>query len=174
MIVRRSMRILGIDPGSRHTGYGLVEAEGQRLRAVTFGRISCPPKETIPHRLAQLARETRRLVTDLGPDVAVLETPYHGLNSRSLVVLAQARGALLSVLAESGVEIAEYSPAEIKSAVAGTGRADKVQVERMVRLQLALGANVDLSSDASDALAMAICFAHRGEHDRFVARLNRE
>ncbi len=111
------------------------------------------------------------MVTELGalvdrwrPDVAVLETPFHGLNSRSLVVLAQARGALLAALGLSGIEIDEYSPAEIKSAVTGNGRAEKVQVERMVRIHLSL-AHAKLSSDAADALAVAICFSRRHQMD---------
>jgi crossover junction endodeoxyribonuclease RuvC len=96
-----------------------------------------------------------------------LETPFHGLNSRTLVVLAQARGALLATLASRSIEIAEYSPAEVKSAVAGSGRADKTQVARMVSVLLTLD-TTRLSSDAADALAIAICYAHRNRFERLV------
>ena len=162
------MLILGLDPGSRHTGYAVVQAEGGSLTAVTYGRFSCPASQPVPQRLAELARHLSELVARWEPHVAVLETPFHGLNSRSLVVLAEARGALLAVLAARGLEIAEYSPAEVKSAVSGHGRADKEQVARMVRLHLALS-DEKISSDASDALAVAICFAQRERMDRLVA-----
>ncbi len=159
------MLILGIDPGSRHTGYALVEARHQRLKALEYGRFTCPSQQAIPERLAHLSDALRLLLEQREPDAAVVETPFHGLNSRSLVVLAQARGALLAVLAAHGIKIREYSPAEVKSAVAGNGRADKEQVARMVRLLLALP-DEPRSSDAADALALAICYAHRDRIDR--------
>lgn len=161
------MLILGLDPGSRHTGYGLVEADGDRLRAVAHGRLSCPASRSLAQRLASLAEQLSQLIDSWQPRIAVLETPYHGLNSRSLVVLAQARGALLAVLASRGLEIAEYSPAEVKNAVSGDGRADKHQVGRMVRLQLALP-DEQISPDASDALAVAICYISRRRLDRLL------
>ena len=102
------------------------------------------------------------------PQVAILETPFHGINTRSLLVLAQARGALLAVLAGHGVEIGEYTPAEVKSAVTGQGRASKEQVARMVQLHLSLQGR-SLTPDAADALAMAICYAQRGHMDRLLA-----
>lgn len=162
------MLILGLDPGSRHTGYGLVETDGGTLRAIDYGRFSCPASQPVPNRLAEMARQLSELIAQWQPEVAVLETPFHGLNTRSLVVLAQARGALLAVLAARGLEIGEYSPAEVKSAVAGQGRATKEQVARMVKLQLSL-ADDNLTADASDALAMAICFAQRRRMDRLLA-----
>lgn len=162
------MLILGLDPGSRHTGYGLVETGDGSLHAVDYGRFSCPASQPVPSRLATLTRQLRDLIDQRQPDVAVLETPFHGLNTRSLIVLAQARGALLAVLAERGVEIGEYSPAEVKSAVTGQGRASKDQVAQMVKLQLSLR-DEKISPDASDALAMAICFAQRHRMDRLIA-----
>src|SRR5947209_2555042 len=101
------------------------------------------------------------------PDLAVLETPFHGMNARSLIVLAQARGALLAVVAGRGIEICEYSPAEVKSAVTGNGRADKDQVARMVRLLLSARCE-GWASDATDALAVAICCAQRLRLDRLA------
>lgn len=162
------MLILGLDPGSLHTGYGLVERHGSALRAVEAGRISCPKTLGVPARLAHLASCLGELLDRCRPDLAVLETPFHGMNSRSLIVLAEARGVLLAVLAGRGLEIREYTPAEVKSAVTGNGRADKEQVARMVRLLLAARApeHTGWASDATDALAVALCCAQRLRLDR--------
>jgi crossover junction endodeoxyribonuclease RuvC len=157
--------ILGLDPGSLHTGYGLVERQGSALRAVEAGRISCPKTQAVPFRLAHLSACLGELLDRCQPDLAVLETPFHGLNSKSLIVLAEARGVLLAVLAGRGLEIREYTPAEVKSAVTGNGRADKDQVARMVRLLLAARGEA-WASDATDALAVALCCAQRLRLDR--------
>lgn len=163
------MLILGLDPGSRHTGFGLVDRQGSRLSCVGHGRISLPRDAPLPARLAHLSRELEALVRDRAPDVAVLESLYHGINPRSLIVLAQARGALVATLALHGLEVHEYTPAEIKTAVVGHGRADKEQVGHMVRLILGL-ARQPMPADASDALAAAICYAHRLRLDRLGDR----
>jgi crossover junction endodeoxyribonuclease RuvC len=157
--------ILGLDPGSLHTGYGLVERQGSTLRAVEAGRLSSPKSIALPARLAHLYTGLGELLDRCRPDLAVLETPFHGMNSRSLIVLAEARGVLLAVLAGRGMEIREYSPAEVKSAVTGNGRADKEQVARMVRLLLSSKGD-GWASDATDALALAICCAQRLRLDR--------
>lgn len=151
------MKILGLDPGSRYTGYGLIEKNGSSLTARTYGRFATPRKP-LPDRLAFLTRELRELLAREEPDVAALETPFHALNPRSLIVLAQTRGALLAVVAETLRAVREYTPAEVKVAVSGYGRADKSQVEAMVRRILGLGSE-RLSADAADALAVAICCA---------------
>jgi crossover junction endodeoxyribonuclease RuvC len=164
------VRILGLDPGSLHTGYGLVERQGSAVAMIAAGRISCPRAAALPARLADLAARAGELVTLHRPDLAALETPFHGPNARSLIVLAQARGALLALLAGRGVEIAEYSPAEVKSAVTGNGRADKQQVARMVRMVLGPCAQDSLPPDATDALAVAICCAQRLRLDRLAGR----
>jgi crossover junction endodeoxyribonuclease RuvC len=161
--------ILGLDPGSLHTGYGLIEKHGSSLAPVDAGRFSCPRDLDLPRRLAYLAGRLDEMVTGRRPDLAVLETPFHGMNARSLIVLAQARGALLAVLAGRGVEIREYSPAEVKSAVTGNGRADKDQVARMVCLLLSTRGE-GWASDATDALALAICCAQRLRLDQLAER----
>jgi len=163
------MRILGLDPGSLHTGYGLIEKRGAELAAVEAGRFSCAPDLALPARLAHLVARLAEPLAPSRPELVVLESPFHGLNSRSLIVLAQARGALLATVAASGVEIREYSPAEVKVAVTGSGRAGKEQVARMVRLLLSLEARERLASDAADALAVAICGAQRLRLDRLAA-----
>lgn len=161
------MLVLGLDPGSLHTGYGLVERRGSVLRALDLGRFSCPQRMALPERLAQLARGLEDLLARWQPETVALETPFHGLNSRSLIVLAQARGALLAALAGRGFTIREYSPAEVKSAVTGNGRAGKDQVGRMVRMLLP--GSGELPADTSDALAVALCFAARRPLARALA-----
>jgi crossover junction endodeoxyribonuclease RuvC len=154
------VRILGLDPGSFHTGYGVLEGRGGRFAALAVGRISTPRGAALPARLAQLSREARDLLSRWQPDLVVVESPFRGINSRSLIVLAEARGALLAAAALHGATIREFTPAEVKAAVTGNGRAAKDQVARMVRLLLALDSE-PLASDASDALAVAICCAQR-------------
>lgn len=162
------MLILGLDPGSLHTGYGLVERSeksSSSFRVVEAGRFSAPRDLALPARLARLAAGLQEVLGRYPPDVAVLESPFHGMNAHSLIVLAQARGALLAALAGRGIEIREYTPAEVKSAVTGNGRADKEQVARMIRLLLGV-AGAGWPSDATDALAVALCCAQRLRLDR--------
>lgn len=154
-----SLRVLGLDPGSRTTGWGCVAIEGARCRLLAFGCIEPPETAALPRRLAYLAADLAALLERWQPAVAVLEEPFHGINSRSLIVLAQARGALLATLATRDITIEEYSPAEVKSAVTGNGKAGKEQVARMVGMLLP-GAG-RLAPDAADALAVALCFAAR-------------
>ncbi|MGH9360640.1 MAG: crossover junction endodeoxyribonuclease RuvC [Thermoanaerobaculia bacterium] len=163
------MIILGLDPGSLHTGYGLVERQGSALRALALGRFSSPARLPLPDRLARLAGALEELLARWHPETVVLETPFHGLNSRSLIVLSEARGALLATLAGRGIAIREYSPAEVKSAVTGNGRADKRQVARMVKILLALEGD-GWAADVTDALALAICAAQRARMDRLTGR----
>jgi crossover junction endodeoxyribonuclease RuvC len=165
---RPTLRVLGLDPGSRTTGWGCVAIEGSRSRLLGCGCIEPPEQQPLPQRLARLAAELDALVARWQPAVAVLEEPFHGVNSRSLIVLAQARGALLATLAARAIEIEEYSPAEVKSAVTGNGRAGKDQVARMVGMLLP-GAGL-LRPDAADALAVALCFAARRPLLRATAR----
>jgi crossover junction endodeoxyribonuclease RuvC len=154
------MLVLGLDPGLRHAGYGLVERRGSRLAVRSCGRLSPDPARPLAERLAALAEGLDRLLALEMPDCAVVEQVFHGANTRSLIVLAEARGALVATLGRRGVAVAEVSPAEVKSAVTGNGRADKTQVARMVRLQLGLGDGA-LAADTTDALALALYFALR-------------
>ncbi len=161
------MRVLGLDPGSLHTGYGLVEVEGAATRFLACGRISPPRGLPLAARLARLAAGVSELVAHWQPQVAVLEAPFLGMSTRSLVVLAQARGALVAALGHERLEVREYSPAEVKSALTGHGGGAKEQVARMVRLLLALAEQAPL--DATDALAVALCYAHRRRLEGAVA-----
>jgi crossover junction endodeoxyribonuclease RuvC len=153
--------ILGLDPGSRVTGYGVVQRSGSRLTALAEGLIPLDPDLPMAERLARLSAEIECLVDRTSPDAAVLESTFHGRSSRSLIVLAQARGAILAVLGRRSLPVAEYAPAEVKVAVTGNGRADKRQVARMVDLLLGVRSRRAGSSDATDALAAALCYAQR-------------
>lgn len=163
------MRILGLDPGSLHTGFAVLEWRAGATRALVAGRFSAPSSLPLPERLARVAVELEELLERERPDRAAVERPFHGVNSRSSIVLAEARGALLVTLARARIPIDEFAPAEIKSAVAGSGRADKTQVARMVALQLALG-DATLPADATDALAVALCLTQRLGRERLLAR----
>lgn len=154
------MLILGIDPGSRYTGFGLVRSHGRHLEAVQFGRLRARARAPLSTRLGGLAADLEELLDAIDPSVVAIESAFLGMNPRSLMVLSQARGALLGVVGKRGIDVFEYSPAEVKSTVAGNGRADKQQVARMVRLLLSLPPAA-IAEDATDALAVAICCAHR-------------
>ncbi len=155
MTTPAGLRVLGLDPGSRHTGWGVVERRGAALRAVAWGRLSPRPELPLAERLRDIVGGIENVLAEHRPERVAVERVFHGANTRSLIVLAEARGALLATLARAAVEIVELSPAAIKSAAAGSGRADKTQVARMVALQL--GIAVDrLASDTTDALAIAI------------------
>ncbi len=162
------MRVLGLDPGSLHTGYGVVEVDHRTAALLACGRISTG-RLPLPRRLARLSQETAALVARWRPEVAVLESPFLGGNARSLMVLAHARGALVAALATARVEVLEYTPAEVKSALTGHGGAAKEQVARMVHLLLALS-EATPSLDATDALAVALCYAHRQRLDALAGR----
>jgi len=162
--------ILGLDPGSRHTGYGLIDAKGDKLQALAHGRISCRPAQPLEQRLRFLHDELGAILLQWQPEAVALESLFHGINSRSLIVLAQARGALLASIAAAETRLVEYSPAEVKSAVTGNGRADKTQVQRMVSLLLSVPLE-DLNADSADALALAICYSHRRGMERISERI---
>lgn len=158
------MRILGLDPGSIHTGFGVVQVLGSRTQALAVGRLSVARDRSLAERLASLSKETGELLARWQPEIVAIESPFKGINSRSLIVLAEARGALLACVGLAGAGVREFSPAEVKKAITGNGRADKEQVARMIRLLLAIGPE-PLPADATDALAVALCCAQRAKVD---------
>lgn len=162
------LRILGVDPGSRATGYGVIERAGSELRHLAHGVLRPPRGGSLAQRLAALAGGLREVLERHGPDVASVEEVFLAAGPRAALVLGQARGALLAVLGGAGVPLVEYAPARIKQSVAGSGRAPKIQVQRMVRRQLALEALP--APDAADALAAALCHAHAGPLEGLVGR----
>jgi crossover junction endodeoxyribonuclease RuvC len=157
------MRILGIDPGSVATGYGVVERRGARVEHVAHGTLRPPRGASLAVRLAFLHRAVAQLVADHRPARIGVERVFAGRGVRSALVLGQARGAVLAALADAGAEIHELAPQHVKLAVTGTGAAEKQQVQGMVRRLLALPETP--ARDAADALAAAICCALRNPHD---------
>ncbi len=153
------MRIFGIDPGSDRTGYGCVETDGSRHRIVTCGAIRASSAASFSDKLLAIHRELAALLRDHRPDSVAIENLFHSANVRSALKLGHARGVAMLAAAEAGLPIAEYTPAEIKRAVVGYGRAEKPQVQHMVKLILGLAA-APTPHDAADALAVAICHAH--------------
>jgi crossover junction endodeoxyribonuclease RuvC len=157
------MRILGIDPGSVATGWGVVVRRGARVEHVAHGTLRPPRSAALPERLAYLHGEVTRLVAAHRPERIGVERVFAGRGARSALILGQARGAVLAALAGAGVAIREIAPQHVKLAVTGAGAADKQQVQSMVKRLLALA---ELPPrDAADALAAAICCAHEGALD---------
>jgi crossover junction endodeoxyribonuclease RuvC len=152
------MRILGIDPGSNVTGYGVLERADSGLVHVAHGTLKLRRGTALAERLYQLYGTVRELVEEHRPEVAAVELVFVAASPRAALVLGQARGAVLSALGAMGLGVCEYAPADIKRAVTGSGRADKRQVQRMVRRILALERLP--VPDAADALAVAIRHAH--------------
>ena len=156
--MHRSVRLLGLDPGLQHTGWGMVESAGSRLRHLGDGVISTDASQPLADRLCTLHRGILLLLEQWQPDEAAVEHTYVNKNPQAALKLGQARGVVLLTPALTGIPVAEYQAMEVKRAVVGTGHADKVQVEAMVK-RLLPGA-VMRRSDAADALAIAICHAH--------------
>ncbi len=156
------IRILGIDPGSRQTGYGLILRQGARTTCVESGVIAPSPQQPLSARLHQVHSGIQEQIERLAPDLVAVEDLFHAVNARSSLILAQVRGAVLVAVAASGLEVVSYSPAAIKKAVVGNGQAEKSQVAWMVTRLLGLPRQEKLAADAADALAVALCHAARG------------
>ena len=152
------MKVLGIDPGTAACGYGIVDERDGRLRAVDHGWWSTPARERPERRLRTIFERVAGLVEAHAPDAVVLEESFVGVDARTALSVGQARGAVLVASALAGVECAEYAPARVKQAVCGYGRAEKAQVQRMVRAILGL-AEPPKTTHEADALAVAICHA---------------
>jgi crossover junction endodeoxyribonuclease RuvC len=153
------VRIFGIDPGSVRTGYGCVETDGRAVRLVTCGAIAAAAEDEFPLRLARIHRELSSLIEGCQPDCVAVEGLFHATNVQSALKLGHARGVAILAAVEAGCPVVEYAPAEIKRAVVGYGRADKHQVQQMIKLLLGL-AEPPSPHDAADALAVAICHLH--------------
>ncbi|MEO9969349.1 MAG: crossover junction endodeoxyribonuclease RuvC [Hyphomonadaceae bacterium] len=153
-----TVRILGIDPGLRHTGWGIVDVSGPRLTHVAHGVIKAPTDDPLGKRLAFIFSAVSGLVIEHKPDYAGVEETLVNVNPRSALKLGQARGAAMTALAREGLDIGEYAPRKIKLSVVGTGTADKKQIQFMVSRLLPRAGK--MSEDAADALACAICAAH--------------
>jgi crossover junction endodeoxyribonuclease RuvC len=164
------MRVMGVDPGSIKSGYGVVDAiGGQQLQALEFGVIRTPSKASLPERLLAINQRLRELIEKFQPNVVAIEDVFFAQNAKSALKLGQSRGAILLTVAQAGLEIAEYTPLEVKQSVVGYGRADKVQVQHMVKTLLSLQ-EIPRPDDAADALAIAICHHHSAKMRQQIDR----
>jgi crossover junction endodeoxyribonuclease RuvC len=157
------MRLLGVDPGSRHTGIGIIDVDGPRIAHVHHEVIHTGDG-TLSERLHILFRRLQAVIADYRPESAGMEDVFMAKNAASALKLGQARGALIAACADAGLEVTAYSPTAVKQAVVGFGRADKTQIQHMV--QVLLKPSPAPAEDAADALAVAICHAH---HSRMQA-----
>jgi len=153
------VRVFGIDPGSERTGYGCVETDGSRHRIVMCGAISSPARASFPDKLHRIHSQLTIVLAECRPACVAIENVFYSVNARSALKLGHARGVAMLAAVEAGVPVFEYTPAEIKRAVVGYGRADKPQVQQMIKLLLGLDA-LPSPHDAADALAIAICHVH--------------
>ena len=156
----RGVRILGIDPGSIATGFGVIDYERGRLMLVEQGSINTRRGAELGERLRAIHDGLREVIGRTRPEAAAVETPFAGQNVKSLIQLAHARGVILLAVQSAELNVFEYSPRSVKSAVVGYGGAEKEQVAKMVRMLLPGCASLKMSADAADALAIAICHAH--------------
>jgi crossover junction endodeoxyribonuclease RuvC len=162
------VRVLGIDCGSERTGFGVIESDGMEHRMIAAGVIRTNTRWPFERRLLTIAVGLRRLIEEYRPEATAVENIFFSANVKTALKLAHVRGVTLLAAAEAGMAVAEYSPLEVKSSVVGYGRAEKSQVQLMVRSLLRLPEVVD-SEDASDALAVAICHANREATSRRLA-----
>ena len=152
------MRVLGIDCGTERTGYGVIESDGRTHSLISAGVIRTQPKSPFESRLQEISRELRGVIARDEPRAAAVEEVFYSTNVKTALKLAHVRGVALLAIAEAGVTLGEYSPLEVKASVVGYGRAEKRQVQLMVRTLTGMDHEIE-SEDAADALAVAICHA---------------
>lgn len=152
------MRIIGIDPGLRSLGWGVIAVDGNRLSHIENGQCTSSARESLAQRLLSLHTQLTAIICRLGPDAAAVEQTFVNRDGAGTLKLGQARGIAMVVPAAAGIDVAEYSPNHVKKSVVGVGHAGKEQVQHMVKVQLR-GVEF-VGADAADALAIAICHAH--------------
>lgn len=161
------MIILGVDPGTAITGYGIIQSDGQELGLIDYGAITTPADWPPARRLERIYEELTTLISKYRPTDAVVEKLFFSKNVRTALSVGQARGVALLAASRGGLAIHEYTPSEIKQAVVGYGRAEKMQIQQMVKMLLQLD-TVPQPDDAADALAVAICHAHSARYERLT------
>lgn len=167
------MRVLGVDPGSQTTGWGVVEGDSRRYTLVGFGSVRAPSTLAFPAKLLRMSSALEEVIAEYRPDVCVLEDAFLATNVKVSMKLGQVRGVVLLVAERAALEIHEYSPRLIKQTIVGYGNAEKHQVQEMVRLLLKLR-SVPSPHDAADALAAAICHFHHAQFKgRIIAAIQR-
>ena len=163
------MLVLGIDPGTAITGYGLVREAGDQLQAVAYGAITTPPDWALPQRLRKIYGDLTALIREYSPTEGAVELLFFSRNVKTALAVGQARGVVLLAMADGGLPVHEYTPLQVKQSVVGYGRAEKAQVQELVKLLLGLAA-VPQPDDAADALAVAICHLHSARMDALIKR----
>ncbi len=153
------MRIFGVDPGSARTGYGCIETNGSQHRVIDCGALSVPARVSLPEKLESLYTRLADLLSEHRPDVMAVEDLFYAKNARSALVLGHVRGIVLLAASRADVAVSEYTPTQVKRAVVGYGRAEKHQVQEMIRVLLGMR-EAPTPLDVSDALAVAVCHAH--------------
>ena len=153
-------RVMGLDPGSETTGYGIIDTDGRKHVVVEFGAIRAGAKMAFPDRLLNISSKLESIIERTKPECFAIEETFYAVNIKTALKLGHVRGAAIVAAARLGLTIFEYSPLEIKSAIVGYGRAEKSQVQEMVRILLKM-TNIPQPHDAADALAVAICHIHR-------------
>ena len=162
------MLVLGVDPGTATTGYGLVDEDAAgEAQLVGFGVILTEAKTPMPERLLKLHQELSALLAEYQPDAVAVEELFFGRNVTTAVTVGQARGVVMLAAAQAGLPVSEYKPAQVKQALVGYGGADKAQIQEMVRIMLNLP-DIPRPDDAADAVAVAICHLHSARLERLV------
>ncbi|MDD3679131.1 MAG: crossover junction endodeoxyribonuclease RuvC [Patescibacteria group bacterium] len=159
------MIILGIDPGTATTGYGIIQKNGQEIKIIDYGCILTPANLPLPDRLLIISKDLRRIIKKFKPDQVAVEELFFAANSKTAIAVGHARGVLLLESKRSNLATFEYTPLEVKVALTGYGRADKNQVQQMVKCLLSLS-KIPKPDDAADALAVAICHANTFDDSR--------
>lgn len=167
--MQNELRIIGIDPGLAHCGWGIISVRGSKLKPLAYGTVATTPKDPLPLRLASIYDELAAVILKYSPLELSIETIYHKGNPKSSIATAQARGVALVAAARRELAVSEYAPAAIKKAVVGTGAATKQQVQFMVRSVLELDHTPE-PDHAADALAAAICHAHLRGYNTLVTK----
>jgi crossover junction endodeoxyribonuclease RuvC len=157
------MRILGIDPGYAILGYGIIDMKGNRFSVCGYGSVTTDAAMEMPDRLKHLYTQVMEIIREYEPDVAAIEELFFNTNSKTALLVGQARGVVLLACANSGLEIREYTPLQIKQGLVGYGRAEKQQIQAMVKTILNLS-ETPKPDDTADALAAAICHGHSAGH----------
>jgi crossover junction endodeoxyribonuclease RuvC len=153
------MIILGIDPGLATVGYGVIKSENNKFATIAYGAIITPPRTPVHERLQTIYEKARDLISCYGPDDLAIEELFYNTNQKTVIPVCEARGVLLLCAHQNGLDISEYTPLQVKQSVVGYGRAEKIQVQTMVKNILRLE-KLPKPDDAADALAIAICHAH--------------
>ena len=162
------MIVLGVDPGTAITGYGIVSAEGDRLSLVACGAITTSPGQPLPERLLVIYRQLLTLFESYRPQAIAVEEVFFGRNVRTAIAVGHARGVVLLAAAQMDLPVFTYTPTAVKQAIIGYGRADKRQVQEMIRMLLALP-NIPQPDDVADAVAVAISHIHMSQLNRWIA-----